>query len=94
MVLSVQVLSLVMSFCYGIFFYFMLELNSKFIYSSNLLIRILISFLFVMFNTLLYFLILMYINSGYIHVYFFLCILGGYSCCKVFCKRFVKRKKV
>ena len=74
MVLKVQIISLVVSFCYGIFFYLLLELNSRFLYSSHIVVRIIVSFLFVMFHTLLYFLILMKINYGYIHFYFFLCI--------------------
>ena len=92
MILGVQVISLLVSFCYGIFFYLTLELNSKFIYSSNLLVRILCSLLFVIFHTLMYFLILMRINNGYVHIYFLLCILLGYWMCKVIYKRFVKKK--
>jgi hypothetical protein len=91
MVLGVQIISLVVSFCYGVFFYFMLELNSRFIYSSNLWVRIVVSFMFVMFHTLLYFFILMRINNGYVHFYFFLCMLLGYYMCKVLYKKFVKR---
>ena len=91
MVLKVQIISLVVSFCYGIFFYLLLELNSKFLYSSHIVVRIIVSFLFVMFHTLLYFLILMKINYGYIHFYFFLCIILGYILCKVVYKKIVKK---
>ena len=91
MVLRVQMISLLVSFCYGVFFYLMLEWNSKFLYSSSLVVKVLISFLFVLFHSLLYFLILMRINYGYVHVYFFLCIILGYIVCKLFYKRFVKR---
>lgn len=91
MVLKVQIISLVVSFCYGIFFYLLLELNSRFLYSSHIVVRIIVSFLFVMFHTLLYFLILMRINYGYIHFYFFLCIILGYILCKVVYKKIVKK---
>ncbi len=91
MVLKVQIISLVVSFCYGIFFYLLLELNSRFLYSSHIVVRIIVSFLFVMFHTLLYFLILMKINYGYIHFYFFLCIILGYILCKVVYKKIVKK---
>ncbi|MBQ8681618.1 MAG: hypothetical protein IJ509_01760 [Bacilli bacterium] len=94
MVLGVQIISLVVSLGYGIFFYLMLELNARFIYSSHLWVRIVGTLLFVMFHTLLYFLILMKINCGYVHIYFFLCILAGYELCKVVYKRFVKKGKV
>lgn len=94
MLLKVQMISLFVSFCYGVFFYLMLELNSKVLYDSRLIVRIIVSFLFILFHTLLYFLILMKINYGYIHVYFFLCMFAGYLICKVLYKRFVKRSKV
>ena len=92
MVLSVQIISLLVSFCYGMFFYLTLELNSRFIYSSNLFVKIVYSLIFVIFHTLLYFFILMYINNGYVHIYFILCIIFGYLMCKVVSKRFVKKK--
>lgn len=91
MELQVQLLSFGFSFCYGIFFFLLLELNSRILYSSHVVVKVVGSFLFVLFNTLLYFLILMKINYGYVHVYFFLCILLGYLVCKVVYKRFVKR---
>lgn len=94
MVLDVQVISLLVSFLYGIFFCLTLELNYKFIYSSNLFVRIIYSLVFVIFHTLLYFLILMRINNGYVHVYFLFCIMLGYLMCKVVYKRFVKRKQL
>lgn len=94
MVLNVQIVSLLVSFGYGMFFYLTLELNSRFIYAGNWFVRLVGTFLFVMLHTLLYFLILMHINCGYIHVYFFICMLVGYLMCKVVYKRFVKRKKV
>ncbi len=89
--LRIQLISLIVSFLYGGFFYLLLELNSKFLYSSNLVVKIVVSFLFVMFNVLLYFLILMKINYGYVHLYFFLCIILGYFVCKVVYKKIVKR---
>ena len=92
MILGVQIVSLVASLGYGVFFYLTLELNSRFIYSSNLFVKIVYSLIFVIFHTLLYFFILMYINNGYVHIYFILCIIFGYLMCKVVSKRFVKKK--
>lgn len=89
--LKVQIISLLVSFCYGMFFYLLLELNSRFLYSSNIIVKVLVSFLFVIFHTLLYFIILMKINYGYIHFYFFLCIILGYILCKVIYKKIVKK---
>ena len=94
MVLRVQMLSFGVSFCYGIFFYLMLELNSKLLYSSHLIVKVVVSLLFVLFHTLLYFLIMMKINYGYIHFYFLLCFVVGYLLCKVVYKKFAKRGDV
>ena len=92
--LRVQIVALLASFSYGMFFYLVLELSFKIIYSGNLLIKIFGTFLFVLFHSLLYFLLLMRINNGYVHNYFFLCLLVGYLLCKVFHKRFVKYRGV
>ena len=81
MLLNVQILSLMVSFLYGCFFYILLELNVKFIYSYSLVVRVIVSFLFVLFNTLLYFLILVYVNNGYVHVYFLFSLILGYIFC-------------
>ena len=92
MVLDVQIVSLLASIGYGMFFCLVLEFSSRIIYSSRLVAKIIGTLLFVIFHTLLYFLILMKINNGYVHGYFFLCLLVGYEVCKVVYKRFVKRK--
>ena len=92
--LNVQILSLVVSFFYGIIFYILLEITSKFLYSSSIIVQIFFSFLFVLFNSLIYFLILLKINNGYIHIYFLLCLIFGYFLCKVIFKRLLKGKRV
>ncbi len=92
MYLKIQIYSLIVSFVYGMFFYIMINLNSKFIYMSFKYIKILSSLLFVLFMSLLYFILLLYVNNGYIHLYFFLCIIIGYIVCKAIMKIIVKRK--
>ena len=92
MALKIQIYSFLVSFFYGIFFYFMLEINSRFIYSSNKVIKVIFSFLFILFNALLYFMILLKVNNGYIHIYFFLCILVGYIMCKVVVRKVCNRR--
>lgn len=92
MILSTQILSLIYSFFYGIFFFSMLEVNYKILYNGKFIYRIMISFLFVIFISLLYFIILLKINNGILHVYFFLVFFTGYMLCfviysKINCKR-------
>ena len=57
---------------------FILKINYKFINKFNIVFNYIISFLFILAMSLLYFLILLKINNGYIHLYFYLCILFGY----------------
>ena len=78
MPLITQIYSFVFSFLYGIFFEILLSVNSKFVYSSNIFVKIISSILFVIFNTLLYFFVMFKINYGILHIYFLLCILLGY----------------
>lgn len=78
MILSIQIYSLLYSFLYGIIFYFLLEINYKLIYSSKIFIRIIYSFLFLITNTLVYFLVLVKINNGIVHPYFLISLTLGY----------------
>lgn len=93
MILKIQIISFIVSFVYGMFFCFTLEIFSRFLYSRFLFIKVINSFLFVTFHTLFYFVILMKVNYGYIHLYFFLCLFLGYIMCKVLHKWFVKIRK-
>ena len=75
--IELQIITLVVSFFYGIFFSFFLSLNYKFIYSDKKFIKTIISFLVVIINVLLYFIILKKINYGVFHIYeIFSLILG------------------
>lgn len=78
MILSIQVYSLIYSFFYGMVFFGLLEVNYKFLYYGKLVYRIVISFLFVIFMSLLYFVLLMKINNGILHMYFLLSFFTGY----------------
>ena len=90
MELKIQVYSFVVSFIYGLFFYLMLGLHARIIYSSFILVKVVGSLLFVIVMSLLYFIMLLYINNGYVHLYFFLCIMLGYFVCKLVKKKIVK----
>ena len=78
MILRIQIYSLLFSFFYGIFVFFLLELNYKLLYTGKMLYKIIISFLFVMFISLLYFYGLLKINNGIIHIYFLIVMFTGY----------------
>ena len=95
MILKIQIYSLLYSFLFGIVFFFLLEINHKFLYEGKIVYRVIVSFLFVMFISLLYFVILLKINNGILHVYFFLALLTGYlSSFVIYNNLIVKIKKV
>lgn len=87
--LNVQLLTFFVSFLYGFWLYIVLEVSYKFLTSSSLMVAVISSFLFVVCNTFLYFIILLYVNNGYVHIYFLICIFLGYLLCKVIYKWFV-----
>ena len=76
--LKIQIFSLLYSFSFGILFFILLEVNYRLLYEGKLFYRIIISFFFIIFMTLLYYIGLLKINNGIIHVYFLLSMFTGY----------------
>ena len=76
--IKLQIETLLVSFLYGIFFSFFLGLNYKYIYSDKKIFKIIISFLLIGINVLLYFIILKKINYGIFHVYEILALTTGF----------------
>ena len=76
--LKIQIISVFISYLYGIFFSILLNLNSKYIYNTKKIKKILFNFIFVFDNVLLYFIILRYINDGILHYYFILALFLGF----------------
>ena len=68
MILKVQVISLIISFLYGILFYMT---TYKYKYYRKI-------FLIVFLDTLIYFYTLIKVNNGIIHIYMLLMIILGY----------------
>jgi len=78
MILKTQILLLFFSFVFGAFFSFFLNINYKFIYGEKRILKVLVTFSFVIVNVLLYFIILEKINNGIIHPYGIICIIFGF----------------
>ncbi len=76
--LKIQILSVSVSYLYGIFFSILLNLNAKYIYKTKKIQKYLFNFIFVLDNVLLYFIILRHINNGILHYYFILALLLGF----------------
>lgn len=89
--LKVQIISLLFSFLYGICFSFLVNVNYKFLFAKKLVYKILITLLFIIDMSLLYFIIIKRINNGIIHSYFLLMILLGFYVTFPFGRKFRKR---
>lgn len=74
---KIQILSLIFSFGYGIFFYFLSILNDK-VLIKNKILSVIVLILFVFINALLYITILYKINFGVFHIYFLIMLALGY----------------
>lgn len=93
MILEIQIKSLVFSFLFGIYFSYMIRINYKYILSLNKLFKILGTLILVFSNMLLYFVILLKINYGLIHIYLILMIILGVYIEYIINKLIVKIKK-
>jgi len=76
--LKTQIITLLFSFGYGFLFSFFLHINYKFIYNNKIFIKVITSFLFILINILMYFIILKKINYGIIHIYYLIVIIIGF----------------
>ena len=76
--LHTQIITLLFSFAYGIFFSLFTRVNYKIIYHDEKWIKLLGTFLVVMISTLLYFVLLLKINYGAFHPYCLLVLLVGF----------------
>jgi hypothetical protein len=78
MKLDIQIYSLGYSFLFGCIFYILLDIFYNFVYVKKVILRIIFSFIFTMGMAIFYFVGLLYINNGYLHIYFIVSILVGY----------------
>lgn len=78
MELKIQIYSFIVSFFFGCVFEILLDLFNKGITKLHIVLKILLSFLFVIMMAGIYFLILLWVNNGVVHIYFMLSILVGY----------------
>lgn len=94
--LKLQIITLLFSFLFGIYFSFMIDISKKIILNKNKFIKIIFSFLIVFLNALLYFLILLKLNNAIIHPHFLIVFIVGFfveNYISTIMKRIVKFKK-
>lgn len=91
MKLSIQIYSLIYSLIYGGIFYLLLDLFNKFTSMKKVYLKVILSWMFVTGMAILYFIGLLYINYGVVHIYFLLSIVCGYIVVYLILKRFTHR---
>ncbi len=88
--LYTQIISLLFSFFYGIFFSLFVGVNYKIIYNDKKWIKLLGTFLVVMISVLLYFVLLRKINYAVFHPYLLLVLILGFALEKGIANHFKK----
>ncbi len=88
--LYIQIISLLFSFFYGIFFSLFVSVNYKIIYNDKKWIKLLGTFLVVMVSVLLYFVLLRKINYAVFHPYLLLVLILGFALEKRIANHFKK----
>lgn len=73
-----QIMVLLVSFLYGIFFFYSSKLNNFFIKDKNKIYRSIITILFMYNIVLLYIIMIFKINNGKFHPYFFIMLILGF----------------
>ncbi len=78
MSLKTQIILIIFSFFYGFIFSIFLNINYKFIYSTNRLIKFLSSFLIIIIAILAYFISIKKINNAILHPYSIIMVIIGF----------------
>ena len=78
MTLNIQIISLLFSFLFGLFFSFFLDINHKIIFNSKKIVKIIGTILAVFLNVILYFVCLLKINNATFHPYELIMIILGF----------------
>ena len=81
MSLDIQIKTLLYSFLFGIYFSIIVYLNYKIIYKLKKFYLVIGTFLIIFLNILLYFLVLLKVNNGIIHIYGIISLILGYFVC-------------
>lgn len=78
MPLEQQIQSIVVSISYGLFFSFLFNLSYAKICKLSKVLKFIISILFLLINTTIYFYFLYLVNNGIIHIYFLMALYIGF----------------
>jgi len=75
---NIQLISFVISFLYGVIFYFLTIINFKLIENIKKIYQHILTFIYVIDITIMYVIVLFHVNKGYFHIYFIIMVFVGY----------------
>ena len=75
---NIQLISILISFIYGILFYSLTNLLFKLINNLKVIYKHIITFIYVLDMSIIYMIILYKINLGYFHIYFIFMVFLGF----------------
>jgi hypothetical protein len=78
MKIDIQIIALLFNFLYGVIFYYVVLINYHFIKKEVVLLKIIITLLFLFDFTCLYLIMMYKINYGSFHIYYLLMFVLGY----------------
>lgn len=75
---NLQLISFLVSFLFGLIFYFLTYINFKLIKDLKKLFQHLLTFIYVIDMTIIYIIIFYHLNKGYFHIYFIFTVFIGF----------------
>ncbi len=84
---TIQLISFLVSFIYGILFYLLTRFNKYIIENRRIVFRFIITLIFIIDIAILYIYIMYRINHGYFHIYFIFTVILGFVVTHVFYRK-------
>ncbi len=75
---NLQLISFIVSFGFGIFFYYLTILNFYLIKKFKVIIQHILTFIYTIDMTIIYIIIMYHLNKGYFHIYFIIMVFIGF----------------
>ncbi len=76
--LEIQIQSLISSLVYGMYLSLIYNISYKFLYSYQIIPKLICNGLFTIIHTIIYFILLEFVNEGTVHIYFIGCLIIGF----------------
>ena len=75
---TVQIISFIVSFIFGIIFYYLTKINFKLIEDLKIYLKHFLTFIYTIDMAIIYMIIIYKLNKGYFHIYFIMMVVIGF----------------